>query len=300
MVRLFMLIIFTSITNIKKISIMILKFQKINIVSMVIALFFITSCSNNETQTVTTFQNLVWADEFDVNGALDTANWAFELGDGTAQGIPGWGNNELQYYTDRPENVKVENGNLVITALRENYMGASYTSARVLTKGKYQTKYGRFEARIKLPLGKGLWPAFWLLGDDNNGSVVWPQIGEIDIMEYRGQEPTITHGTIHGPGYSGSNAVTKSYELTNDRFDTGFHVFGVEWGPNFINYYVDDVLYNQITPNDIPAGTEWVFNNNEFYIILNVAVGGNFVGTAPDSNTAFPQTMEVDYVRVYQ
>lgn len=279
---------------------MILKFQKINIVSIVIALFFITSCSNNETQTVTTFQNLVWADEFDVNGAPDTANWAFELGDGTAQGIPGWGNNELQYYTDRSENVKVENGNLVITALRENYMGASYTSARVLTKGKYQTKYGRFEARIKLPWGKGLWPAFWLLGDDNNGSVVWPQIGEIDIMEYRGQEPTITHGTIHGPGYSGSNAVTKSYELTNDRFDTGFHVFGVEWGPNFINYYVDDVLYNQITPNDIPAGTEWVFNNNEFYIILNVAVGGNFVGTAPDSNTVFPQTMEVDYVRVYQ
>ena len=276
-----------------------LKFKNIYI-ALFAAMIVNVGCDLNETQTVTTFESLVWADEFDVAGAPDSSKWTFELGDGSAQGIPGWGNNELQYYTDRPENVKVEGGNLVISANRESYMGAAYTSARVLTKGKYQTKYGRFEARIKLPWGKGLWPAFWLLGDDNGGSVIWPEIGEIDIMEYRGQEPTITHGTIHGPGYSGGNAVTKSYELTNDRFDTGFHVFGVEWGPDFINYYVDDVLYNQITPNDIPAGTKWVFDSNEFYIILNVAVGGTFVGTAPDSNTVFPQTMEVDYVRVYQ
>lgn len=276
-----------------------LKFKNIYI-ALFAAMTVNVGCDLNETQTVTTFDNLVWADEFDVTGTPDSSKWTFEIGDGTAQGIPGWGNNELQYYTDRPENVKVEDGNLVITANRESYMGAAYTSARVLTKGKYQTKYGRFEARIKLPWGQGLWPAFWLLGDDNGGSVIWPEIGEIDIMEYRGQEPTITHGTIHGPGYSGGNAVTKSYELTNDRFDTGFHVFGVEWGPDFINYYVDDVLYNQITPNDIPAGTKWVFDSNEFYIILNVAVGGTFVGAAPDSNTVFPQTMEVDYVRVYQ
>lgn len=276
-----------------------LKFKNIYI-ALFAAMTVNVGCDLNETQTVTTFDNLVWADEFDVAGTPDSSKWTFEIGDGTTQGIPGWGNNELQYYTDRPENVKVEDGNLVITANRESYMGAAYTSARVLTKGKYQTKYGRFEARIKLPWGQGLWPAFWLLGDDNGGSVIWPEIGEIDIMEYRGQEPTITHGTIHGPGYSGGNAVTKSYELTNDRFDTGFHVFGVEWGPDFINYYVDDVLYNQITPNDIPAGTKWVFDSNEFYIILNVAVGGTFVGAAPDSNTVFPQTMEVDYVRVYQ
>lgn len=276
-----------------------LKFKNIYI-ALFAAMTVNIGCDLNETQTVTTFDNLVWADEFDVAGAPDSSKWTLEIGDGTAQGIPGWGNNELQYYTDRPENVKVEGGNLVITANRESYMGASYTSARVLTKGKYQTKYGRFEARIKLPWGQGLWPAFWLLGDDYGGSVIWPEIGEIDIMEYRGQEPTITHGTVHGPGYSGGNAVTKSYELTNDRFDTGFHVFGVEWGPDFINYYVDDVLYNQITPNDIPPGTKWVFDSNEFYIILNVAVGGTFVGAAPDSNTVFPQTMEVDYVRVYQ
>jgi beta-glucanase (GH16 family) len=144
-----------------------------------------------------------------------------------------------------------------------------------------------------------MWPAFWLLGDDANGAVSWPQIGEIDIMEGRGQEPTITHGSIHGPGYSAGDAITKSYELKNDRFDTDFHIFGIEWGENYINFYVDDVLYNQITPADLPEGSKWVFNDNQFYIILNLAVGGTFVGS-PNEETEFPQTMLVDYVRVYQ
>jgi len=141
-----------------------------------------------------------------------------------------------------------------------------------------------------------------MLGDDNNGLEIWPNIGEIDIMEYRGQEPTITHGSVHGPGYSGGNSITKQYELMNDRFDTDFHVFGVEWGPDYINYYVDDVLYNQITPDDLEEEginrANWVFNDREFYILLNVAVGGSFVGNA-DPNIPYPQTMEVDYVRVY-
>lgn len=261
-------------------------------------LLLFSGCEDSETQTVTTLNNLVWADNFDVDGAPNSNRWTYEIGDGTAQGIPGWGNNELQYYTDRPENVKVENGNLVITARKEDFSGSGYTSARILTKGLFQQKYGRFEARIKLPWGKGLWPAFWMLGDDNNGADVWPNIGEIDIMENRGDEPTITHGSIHGPGYSAGNAVTKSYDL-NQRLDTQFHVYGIEWGPNYINYYVDDVLYNQITPSDLPDGTNWVFNDREFYIILNVAVGGAFSGN-PTPNTVFPQTMEVDYVKVYQ
>lgn len=256
----------------------------------------ITSCETDETQTVTNFTNLVWQDNFDTDGAPDPAKWVYDTGDGTAQGIPGWGNNELQYYTNRPENVVVANGMLKITAIQESYMGANYTSARILTKGLFDQKYGRFEARIKLPWGQGLWPAFWMLGDDSGGSVTWPQIGEIDIMENRGSEPTITHGSVHGPGYSGGSAITKSYELTNDRFDTDFHVFGIEWGPNYINYYVDDVLYNQITPEDVTG--EWVFNDNNFYILLNVAVGGSFPGN-PNANTIFPQTMYVDYVRVY-
>ena len=248
-------------------------------------------CENDEEQTVATFTNLIMQDEFNTNGAPDPTLWTFDIG----TGVNGWGNNELQYYTDRPENVVVEDGMLKITAIQESFMGSNYTSARILTRGLFERTYGRFEARIKLPWGQGIWPAFWLLGNDSDGRV-WPQIGEIDIMEFRGQEPTIIHGSVHGPGYSGANPVTKSYELTNDRFDTDFHVFGIEWGPNYINYYVDDVLYNQITSED--ANGEWVFNDNSFYMILNLAVGGSFVGS-PNNSTVFPQTMYVDYIRVY-
>ena len=287
------------------------------------------SCDTDETQTVATFSNLTMSDEFDVEGAPNSDIWSFETGTGT----DGWGNKELQYYTDRPENVTVQNGLLVITALKEEYNGASYTSARLITKGKFKQAYGRFEARIKVPGGSGLWPAFWLLGEnfDVDG---WPQCGEIDIMEYRRQEPTKVSGSIHGPGYSGETdpqgQVTKSYDLGNNRYDAGFHVFGIEWGPEYINYYIDDVLYNQITPSDIevtPADVvytlndaveaveateespaveaveatdvtgDWVFNK-PFYIIINLAVGGNFPGN-PDDGETFPQNMLVDYVRVY-
>ena len=294
-----------------------------------VSMISFTSCDTNETQTVATFSNLTMSDDFDVEGAPNSDIWSFETG----TGIDGWGNNELQYYTDRPENVTVQNGLLVITALKEEYNGASYTSARLLTKGKFKQAYGRFEARIKVPGGSGLWPAFWLLGEnfDVDG---WPQCGEIDIMEYRRLEPTKVSGSIHGPGYSGETdpqgQVTKSYDLGNDRYDAGFHVFGIEWGPEYINYYIDDVLYNQITPSDIevtPADVvynlndaveaveateespaveaveatdvtgDWVFNK-PFYIIINLAVGGNFPGN-PDDDETFPQNMLVDYVRVY-
>lgn len=250
-----------------------------------------TSCDSDETQEVVTFTNRVLNDDFDVDGAPNPAIWTYDIGTGDN----GWGNNELQYYTNRPENVVVENGMLKITAIKEDFEGSGYTSARINTKGLYTKQYGRFEARIKLPWGQGLWPAFWLLGD-NIDTVGWPFCGEIDIMENRGQEPTITTGSVHGPGYSAGNAIFKKYELTNDRFDTDFHIFGIEWGPDYINYYVDDVLYNQITPEDVTG--EWVFDH-PFFIIMNVAVGGSFVGS-PDENTVFPQTMYVDYVRVYQ
>ncbi|MEL0455321.1 glycoside hydrolase family 16 protein [Flavobacteriaceae bacterium SZ-1-7] len=259
--------------------------------SLMLTLF--TGCSTDEKQTVVTFTNLVMADEFDTDGAPDASIWGYNIGTGQ----DGWGNNELQYYTDRTENVTVQNGVLIITAKKEDFEGSSYTSARLLTKGKFEQTYGRFEARIRLPWGQGLWPAFWLLGDDSNGTEIWPQIGEIDIMEYVGDEPTRIFGTVHGPGYSGGESISKSYNLDNDRFDTGFHVFGIEWGPDYINYYVDDVLYNQITPEDVPG--EWVFNNGPFYIILNLAVGGNLPGS-PNNETVFPQTMLVDYVRVYK
>lgn len=264
----------------------------------------ITNCEVDETQTVTNFENLVMADEFDVDGAPDPSLWTYDIGDGSAEGIPGWGNNELQYYTDRPENVKVENGLLVITAREEAFEGSSYTSARITTQNLFEQQYGRFEARIRMPLGKGIWPAFWLLGNDCDINP-WPQCGEIDVMEYLGDAPTIVFGSAHGPGYNAGDSISKEYELENDRFDTGFHVFGIEWGPDYINYYVDDELYQQITPettaeeavDNVPNPGEWVFNR-PFYIILNIAVGGNLPG-APNADTQFPQRMYVDYVRVY-
>jgi beta-glucanase (GH16 family) len=257
--------------------------------------FVISSCSTDEKQVVAKFSEITMQDEFDVNGTPNSLIWGYDLGTGNADTGTGWGNNELQFYTDRAENVKVQNGYLLITAKKEEYQGSSYTSARLTTKALFDQKYGRFEARIRLPFGQGMWPAFWLLGA-NIDEVGWPKCGEIDIMEYRGQEPTIALGTVHGPGYSGAESISKSYNLLNDRFDTGFHVFGIEWGPEYINYYIDDVLYNQITPADVSG--DWVFNH-PFYIVLNLAVGGNFVGT-PNSETVFPQTMLVDYVRVYK
>ena len=149
-----------------------------------------------------------------------------------------------------------------------------------------------------MPLGKGLWPAFWMLGS-NIDQVSWPQCGEIDIMEYLGNNPTEVLGTLHAPGVFGGNSLSKSYSLTNSRFDTDFHVFGVEWTEKHINWYVDDVLYSQITRAKVEEeGGEWVFDN-DFFMILNIAVGGNLPGN-PDANTIFPQRMIVDYVRVYQ
>lgn len=266
------------------------KFQIKNILFLSVFLVLL-SCSKDEKQTVVTMNQLVMQDEFDVNGAPNSAFWGYNIGTGSN----GWGNNELEYYTDRSQNIKIEDGMLKITATKESYLGSEYTSARILTKGKFEQKYGRIEARIKMPWGKGLWPAFWLVGA-NSETVSWPQCGEIDIMEYLGNMPTSVFGTVHGPGYSGGEAITKTYALQNSRFDTDFHVFGIEWGENYINYYVDDVLYNQITPKDVSG--EWVFNQ-PFYIILNLAVGGNLPGR-PNTETTFPQTMLVDYVRVYK
>jgi len=258
---------------------------------LVALLLIVSGCDTDETQTVVNFKNLVMSDEFDSEGAPNSQLWNFEIGNGEN----GWGNQELQYYTDRTENVKVENGFLLITAQEESYEGSAYTSARITTKGKFDQQYGRFEARIRLPYGKGIWPAFWLLGNDCDQNI-WPQCGEIDIMEYLGDSPATIFGSVHGPGYSAGEAETKEYTLDGDRFDTGFHVFGIEWGPEYINYYVDGDLYNQITPDDVSG--EWVFDH-PFYIIMNIAVGGSFPGS-PNEETVFPQTMVVDYVRVYQ
>ncbi len=242
---------------------------------------------------------LVWGDEFNgPNGsAPDPTHWTYSIGG------QGWGNNELETYTNRTQNASLQNGILVIQALNETFTGPdgikrNYTSARLKTQGIFRQTYGRFEARIKIPYGKGLWPAFWMLGD-NIGHVRWPNCGEIDIFENIGREPSTVHGTIHGPGYSGGSGISASYILPgSQRFADDFHIFAVEWEPNVIRFYADGTLYKTTTPADLPSGTTWVFDH-PFSLILNVAVGGNWPGS-PDSSTVFPQTMQVDYVRVYQ
>jgi len=236
---------------------------------------------------------LVWEDEFEgpAGQSPDPDRWRFDVG-------KDWGNAQLEYDTERPENVSLDgNGNLAITARKEDYLDREYTSGRINTLDLFEQAHGRFEARIRLPVGRGIWPAFWLLGA-NFGEVGWPSCGEIDIMEYRGQEPDILHGSLHGPGYSGGSAVTGRYDSAGVGLDTEFHVFGVEWDRNRITWYLDDTPYLAVTPDVLPSGTSWVFNH-PFFIILNVAVGGNFVGP-PDAETSFPQTMLVDWVRVYR
>ena len=243
--------------------------------------------------------SLVWADEFNgPNGsAPDPSKWTHDLGGN------GWGNDELETYTNRSQNAHIEDGNLVIQAAKEEFTGPdgvarSYTSARLKSLGRFEPAYGRMEARIKIPSGQGMWPAFWMLGA-NAASVGWPQCGEIDIMENIGREPSIVHGTVHGPGYSGLNGITALYALPDGRhFADDFHIFKVEWEPNALRFYADDHLYKTITKADLTSGAAWAFDH-PFFIILNLAVGGNWPGS-PDASTAFPQAMLVDYVRVYK
>jgi len=255
-----------------------------------ISMLFLAACSSSSEGNGDGNFELVWEDDFDgpIGQLPDTATWNFDIG-------TGWGNNQLEFDTDRPTNVSLDGqGNLLIIAREESFQGSNYTSARITTANKFTRKFGRIEARIQLPWGQGIWPAFWLLGENFN-TVGWPQCGEIDIMEYRGQEPSIVHATVHGPGYSAGGGVTRSYTLPNSRFDTGFHIFAIEWNENSIDWYVDDKLYHRVTPDDVNGA--WVFNQ-PFFIILNVAVGGGYVGP-PDATTVFPQTMVIDYVRVY-
>ena len=241
---------------------------------------------------------LVWHDEFDgPNGsAPDSTKWTCEVGGG------GWGNHELEYYTARRENVRMEDGTLVIQAKKEHFTGADgvtreYTSARLRTPS-FSDPYGRFEARVKVPAGQGLWPAFWMLGNDL-GTNGWPACGEIDVMENVGKEPSIVHGTVHGPGYSGGEGVTSSFTLPEGkRFSDDYHVFGVEWRPGSVKFYVDGKPYHTVTPDSLPQGRRWVFDH-PFFGLLNVAVGGDWPG-APDQTTSFPQEMRVDWVRMYR
>jgi beta-glucanase (GH16 family) len=259
------------------------------IVAALVALAAAPGCGE---ETEPPVYGLIWQDEFDgPAGQLPDANkWRFDLG-------TDWGNLQLEYDTNRAENCSLDGlGNLAITAREEEYQNQPYTSARIKTKGLFEQARGRFEARIKLPIGQGIWPAFWLLGNDID-QVGWPQCGEIDVMEYRGQNPRTLVGSIHGPGYSGNGAITQTHTLAQGGFNLGFHVFAIDWDETSITWSVDGYVYHRAAPADLPGGAAWVFNHPHF-IILNVAVGGRWVGS-PDASTVFPQVMLVDYVRVY-
>jgi len=238
---------------------------------------------------------LAWSDEFDgVAGATaDSGKWVYETGNGSG----GWGNSELEYY--RSQNGVLDgNGNLVITAKQETVSGFNYTSARLKTQGKVTWTYGHIESRMKLPYGQGIWPAFWMLGNDISTNT-WPGCGEIDVMESIGKELNKVHGTMHGPGYSGGAGPTATYTLPGSgKFADDFHVFAIEWEKDVVRWYVDGTLYSTKTPADIGSGNTWVYDK-PFFILLNFAVGGQWPGN-PDTTTVFPQTMTVDYVRVCQ
>ncbi|MCA0238414.1 MAG: family 16 glycosylhydrolase [Bacteroidetes bacterium] len=236
-------------------------------------------------------RTLVWQDEFNSN-TLNTSFWTHEMGNNG-----GWGNNELQYY--RPENTYSHDGKLIIEARQENFSGSQYTSSRMVTKGKKEFKYGRIDIRAALPKGKGIWPAFWMLGS-NFTTAGWPACGEIDIMEMIGSQPGTAHGTVHyGTSTATHQQRTASKTLANNALlADAFHVFSMEWEENRIRWYLDDVQFHEVTPATLGAGQPWPFNQN-FFFIFNLAVGGNWPGS-PDGSTIFPQRLVVDYVRVFQ
>ncbi len=233
--------------------------------------------------TVTVAMTLIWSDEFDTPGAPDPSKWGYDLGGG------GWGNNELEYYTNRLENASVSNGTLKIVAKAESFSGSNYTSARILSKGKFSFKYGKLEFSAKLPVGGGTWPALWMLGD-NISTAGWPACGEVDVMEHLGNQLNKIYGTLHYPGHSGGNADGNTLMISNAT--TAFHKYAVEWTSSSIKISVDDVVFHTV------ANTNALPFNQNFFLIMNIAMGGNFGGAI---DPAFSSgTMEVDYVRVYQ
>jgi beta-glucanase (GH16 family) len=256
--------------------------------------------ASSVTSTPATGWKLTWSDEFDgaAGASFDRAKWAADTGG------QGFGNQEREFYTTNAENIALDGaGHLVITARAEAptryacwYGGCRYSSARIKTQGLFAQSFGRFEARIRIPRGQGLWPAFWMLGNDI-GNVGWPACGEIDIMENIGREPTVVHGTMHGPGYSGANGIGGPDSIASGAFADAFHVYAVEWTPQEIRWFVDDHQYFRTTPGSLPSGARWVYDH-PFFLLLNLAVGGAWPND-PDATTAFPAQMLVDYVRVY-
>lgn len=242
-----------------------------------------TSINSSAGVTVYYEPQLVWSEEFDVDGAPNPSKWTLETGAG------GWGNNEAQYYTNSADNAKVEGGVLKITARKQDFNGAAYTSARMKSENKFEFTYGKIEARAKLASGGGTWPAIWMLGE-NYATATWPSCGEIDIMEHVGNQQNTIHATLHYPGHSGGNANTNHTTVTTA--STEFHVYSCEWTPQYIKFFVDGNLFHTV------ANSTSLPFNHDFFLILNMAMGGNFGGTIDPAFVA--STMEIDYIRVYQ
>ncbi len=255
------------------------------------------------------FTNLVWSDEFD-GETLNPDNWEIQLGDGTGYGLPsGWGNNEDQYYTDSPDNIRLENGELVITAKKQNFRGKKFTSARIRSKDKVDVLYGKIEARIKFPGGNGLWSAFWMLPTDNAYGA-WAASGEIDIMEMFGSDPHLAVGTLHQGGVWPNNSYRNGFHRLPDGklMTDDYHVYAVEWDPTMIRWYVDGVKYTEAPMDEWftlnKAGTDVLDKpgapfDQRFHLLLNFAINGSEKKRV-DETTVIPADMRVDYVRIYR
>ncbi len=265
----------------------------------------VLACSQNQKTGRPMEWTLVWSDDFDgkAGSPVDSSRWSYDTGDGCATGNCGWGNKEREYYSSAAENIALNGqGQLVITARRASstlgcyYGPCLYTSAKIKTQGKALAGPGRVEARIKLPAGQGLWPAFWLLGSSVS-TIPWPRCGELDIMENHGRVPSQTSSAIHGPGYSGKTPFVHGDSLSRGTFSDDFHVFAVEWDSVRVRFFVDGAPHYTVTRKEVERYGPWVFDQ-PFFVILNLAVGGTFDGN-PASDAIFPATMLVDYVRVY-
>lgn len=239
----------------------------------------------------------VWSDEFNYSGLPDSTKWGYDLGDGCPN-VCGWGNNEAQFYTKDLKNARVENGNLIIEAVKDSMGSKAYTSARLVTKTKGDWLYGRVEVRAKLPKGKGTWPAIWMLSTDwSYGG--WPESGEIDIMEHVGHDPGVIHGTLHSDKYNHVKHTQQEGKVTIADCQENFHVYSIDWNKDKIDFFVDDKIYHSVTRNPQDDFHGWPFDKR-FHLILNIAVGGNWGGQQGIDDSIWPQRMEIDYVRVYQ
>jgi beta-glucanase (GH16 family) len=236
---------------------------------------------------------VVWSDEFNYTGVPDTSKWNYDLG-----ARDGWGNNELQYYTNESKNVRVENGNLIIEAHNDSMENKAFTSSRIVSKGKGDWLHGRIEVRAKLPSGKGTWPALWMLSTNwEYGG--WPASGEIDIMEHVGYDPGVIHGSIHTEAYNHIKQTQKEGTITIPDAQDKFHVYAIDWQKNKIDFFVDEKLYHSVTRDPKDDFKGWPFDK-KFHLLMNIAIGGNWGGKEGVDMTIWPQRLEVDYVRVYQ